>query len=98
LKKEITELETIGQLAKRVGLSTNKLQQGFQYHFKMSVNAYIQKKRLDVSRELLKKTEYSIGEIADLAGLSSKGYFSKVFKEKYQVTPSDYRKKRLKKP
>ncbi len=62
----------------------------------MNVNTYIQKKRLDVSRELLKNTEYSIGEIADLVDLSNKNYFSKVFKEKYQVAPSDYRKKDLK--
>lgn len=94
IEEDISELETIDQMAKRVGLSTNKLQQGFQYYFNMSVNAYIQKKRLEISRELLKNTDYTIGEIADLVGLSSKSYFAKVFKEKYQIAPSDYRKKK----
>lgn len=91
IREEIAKLDTIDVIAARVGLNGRKLQEGFQYMYHQTVNSYIQKVRLQLARDLLPNLEYSISEIAERIGLSSKSYFSKIFKEEYGTTPSEYR-------
>lgn len=93
IEEELADSPTIQQLSRRVGIAENKLQQGFQNYYGFSINGFVQEKRLEFSRRLLKNTDYTIGEISDIVGISSKSYFSKTFKAKYGVSPSDFRKK-----
>lgn len=88
----IADLGTINELAKTVGLNVNKLQDGFQHLYGLSVNQYVKKTRLDIAKNLLMSTDYSISEIVYKIGLNSKSYFSKIFKEEYHTTPSKLRK------
>ena len=90
-------IDTVENLALEAGLNVNKLQEGFKYLYQNTVNGYVQKIRLDRAKYLLLDSDLSISEIVSLIGLSSKSYFSKIFKEKYHISPSQYRKKRLKK-
>ena len=92
IKKQISELNNISDIAGDVGLSPNKLQEGFQNLYGTTVNKYIQKIRLDLIKDFVLNTEYSMSEIAHMSGLSSKSYLSKIFKEEYGKSPSDYRK------
>ncbi|GEQ87013.1 hypothetical protein ULMS_25210 [Patiriisocius marinistellae] len=93
IEEEINNLDNIEKIAERVGLNINKLQQGFRHMHSGTVNEYIQNTRLDLAKKLLNKTDYNISEIVEKIGLSSKSYFSKVFKERYGISPSDFRKK-----
>ncbi len=79
--------------AQEIGMNSNKLQKGFQELYKETVNSYIQKKRLSSSKKLLVTTNLNICEIIGELGLTSKSHFSKIFKEKYHMSPSEYRKK-----
>lgn len=92
IKTQITDLEGIKEIAATVGLNTNKLQEGFQIIYKMTVNQYIHRVRLALIKDLILNTEYSISEIVDLVGLSSKSYLSKIFRDEYGTSPSEYRK------
>ncbi len=92
IKKQISELSNVSDIASDVGLSPYKLQEGFQNLYGTTVNQYIQKVRLDLIKDLVLNTEFSMSEIADMSGLSSKSYLSKIFKEEYGKSPSDYRK------
>ena len=51
------------------------------------------KLRLDKAIEYLKFTTIPINLIAENLGFTDSAYFTKVFKEKYKVTPLNYRKK-----
>ncbi len=93
IDREILDFKSVLQLAHQVGLNTNKLQTGFKALYGTTVNDYVQNRRLDVANSLLRKSDYTISEIVYLIGLSSKSYFSKIFKEKYGVPPSVARKK-----
>jgi AraC-like DNA-binding protein len=93
IETELGSLETVDALAERVGLNVNKLQQGFKYMYGSTVNEYIQKQRLELAKRLLLNTELNISEIADMLGLSSKSYFSKIFKQAFALTPSEFKKK-----
>lgn len=78
---------SVDYMAKEVGTNINKLQEGFKFVFDLTVNKYAQKVKLDAAKELLEKSDYNISEIVHIIGLSSKSYFSKIFKERYGVSP-----------
>ncbi len=93
IESNISDVPTVENLAREAGLNVNKLQEGFKKLYGTTVNSYLQKKRLDAAYNLLTKTDLSISEIVNAIGLSSKSYFSKIFKEKYTISPSEFRKK-----
>ncbi|MDN3723739.1 AraC family transcriptional regulator [Aequorivita sp. SDUM287046] len=93
IESNISDIPTVENLARESGLNVNKLQEGFKKLYGTTVNNYVQKVRLDAAYSLLTKTDLSISEIVIAIGLSSKSYFSKIFREKYGISPSDFRKK-----
>jgi AraC-like DNA-binding protein len=50
---------------------------------------YIKSIRLEHAVELLKTKQYTITEISEMCGFSSVGYFSTVFKKRFNITPSE---------
>jgi len=50
---------------------------------------YIKSIRLEYAVELLKTKHYTITEISEMCGFSSVGYFSTVFKKRFNITPSE---------
>ena len=57
----------------------------------IGVNDYINKLRLERAAQLLLHTDKSIMEIADSLGFNNQRYFSTVFKQYYNCTPTAYR-------
>ncbi|MGY5846383.1 helix-turn-helix domain-containing protein [Salegentibacter sp. HM20] len=85
---------TVEALAKEAGTNVNKLQEGFKYVFNLTVNKYIQHKKLEAAKEMLMDSEKNISEIVTAIGLNNRSYFSKIFKEKYGVNPKYFLKAR----
>lgn len=78
---------TIDFLCQKTGLSPAKLQDGFKRVHGRTVSDYIRHVRLEKSMELLRTTEMNISEIVYSIGLTSRSYFSKIFKIKYKFSP-----------
>ncbi len=57
----------------------------------IGVNDYINKLRLERAAQLLSQTDMTIMEIADSLGFNNQRYFSTVFKQNYECTPTAYR-------
>ena len=91
ISKDLSVSKTVQQLADSIGININKLQEGFKYLYNDTVNNYIQSLRVERAKDLLINSELSIGEITEKIGLSNPSYFSKIFKEKYKITPNQYR-------
>lgn len=87
IEEDLTKNYSVDHLAKEVGTNVNKLQEGFKYMFNLTVNKYVQQVKLEAARELLTHSEQNISQIVALIGLNNRSYFSKVFKEKYGVSP-----------
>ncbi len=51
--------------------------------------------RLEKAKELLETTDSSISEAAFQTGFNSPSNFTKVFREKYGITPSQFRRPKL---
>ncbi len=78
---------TIDYLANEVGTNVNKLQEGFKYMYELTVNKYMQQIKLEAAKDMLESTDNNISQIVNLIGLNNRSYFSKIFKEKYHVSP-----------
>ena len=87
IQNDLTKNYSVDHLAKEVGTNVNKLQEGFKYMFNLTVNKYVQQVKLEAARELLTHSEQNISQIVAMIGLNNRSYFSKIFKEKYGVSP-----------
>lgn len=87
---------TVESLAKEAGTNVNKLQEGFKYVYNLTVNKYMQHKKLEAAKEMLMSSEKNISEIVVAIGLNNRSYFSKIFKEKYGVNPKYFLQTRKK--
>ena len=56
----------------------------------------LQRKRLNKSVELMCDTDLAISDIIAAVGYENNSYFHRVFKERYKISPSDYRSTCLK--
>lgn len=64
----------------------------FKKHMGMSMQEYINKKKIAKARELLIQSDKNIKEIASELGMGDDKYFLKLFKQYEKITPSKYRK------
>ncbi|MCB7480571.1 helix-turn-helix transcriptional regulator [Christiangramia sediminis] len=87
IDSNISQTGTVNDLAQIAGVNTNKLQEGFQAIYGKTVNGYIRDVRLSKSLTMLSAGNKNVSEVVYELGLSSRSYFSKIFKAKYGVSP-----------
>ena len=87
INEDLSKNYSVDHLAKEVGTNVNKLQDGFKYMFNLTVNKYMQQTKLEAAKNLLSTSEHNISQIVSMIGLNNRSYFSKIFKEKYGVSP-----------
>ncbi|MBS9463246.1 helix-turn-helix transcriptional regulator [Flagellimonas sp. 389] len=89
--KDVSKNYSLEQLSRDSGLSQAKLQEGFKLLYTKTVTEYIRHARLEHARDYINTTEMSISEIVYTIGFSSRSYFSKIFKDKYDISPSEFK-------
>ncbi|RKN78697.1 helix-turn-helix domain-containing protein [Ulvibacterium marinum] len=77
-------------LSRKSGLSPFKLQEGFKVLYDRTVTDFIRNERVEAAEKLIRTSELNISEIVYTVGLTSRSYFSKIFKEKYNCSPKHY--------
>lgn len=87
----IKERITIEDLANVLGVSTSYLSRLFKKEVGISVSAYIRKHKIDMAKNLLRFSDYSIIEIANRLSFSSQSHFIQQFREVMGITPKKYR-------
>ena len=83
---------TLEELAKVVNMSKQGLISAFKRSIGKTPIEYLNLVRLQNSKELLKNTDNSVGEIAELCGFSNVYYFSNIFKKHIGISPNMFRK------
>ncbi|WP_299780332.1 response regulator transcription factor [uncultured Formosa sp.] len=81
---------TLKYLSTKSGLTPSKLQEGFKLLHDRTVTDFIRNVRVETAENLIKTTDLNISEIVYTVGLTSRSYFSKIFKEKYNCSPKQY--------
>ena len=84
---------SVEDVAANAGFSIDYFNRIFLTHTGFTVTAYMNYVRLKNATKLLRTTDKSVLEIALEIGYDSHEGFTKAFKKKYGVTPSEYRSK-----
>lgn len=87
----IKERITIEDLADELGVSSGYLSRLFKKETGVSVSAYIRRQKIDMAKNLLRFSDYSMIEIANRLSFSSQSHFIQQFREAVGMTPKKYR-------
>ena len=92
MREHMGEPISLTSLALELCVSVSTLKKAFQKESGGGVNQYYIDMKLHAAREMLCESELSVGEIAEKLGFSSQFYFSELFKSRYSLSPTAYRK------
>ena len=91
LEKQISNAEfSIDDFAKAIGMSRMQLHRKLKSLLGVSATEFLRSERLKAAANLLKKGNHNVSDVAYSVGFNDVSYFSKCFKDMYQLTPSEY--------
>lgn len=93
LDSNYTQNITLDTLAEMTHMNKFYLVHAFSKYTGMSPINYLIARRIEESKNLLRTTNYSISQIAEIIGFSSQSYFSQCFRKATGGTPNEYRKR-----
>lgn len=93
LDEHYTENISLDSLAEQFYISKYYLSREFKKEFGTTIIQYILAKKITNAKELLRYSNASIEDIAQLCGIDDASYFNKVFKKIEGCTASEYRKR-----
>ena len=91
MKQNMNKLVSIGMIAEQLGLSQRHLVRLFQTEIGMKPTDFYRLIRLRYARALLRQGDMSITEIAIETGFSDCAHFSRQFKARFGLTPTELR-------
>lgn len=91
IDSEIATNISTSTLANMQKVSASYLSSIFKKETGKSITEYINLKRVEMAKDLLKKTNLQVQTIAQHCGIMDMNYFSKVFKKYTGKTPKEYR-------
>ncbi len=86
------ETITLESLCRQFHVSRATLAGSFRKTYGISIHQYLMEKRLREGKRLLEDYSMSVSQAAELAGFRDANYFTKAFRRRYKMTPSEYRK------
>ena len=92
LKEHIGEQLTIADVCQHFWISPNSLMKKFKKETGMGLMEYFSDLKIREAKHLITKTSLRFSEISERLGFSSLNYFSKLFKSKTGMTPTEYSK------
>jgi CheY-like chemotaxis protein len=84
---------TMQALVRHLGTNEKRLTEAFQEAFQLPVFAWLREQRLMLARQLLTQTDTPITDIAAHCGYSTPGNFATAFKERFECTPREFRRR-----
>lgn len=85
---------TVSEVAKAINLNPRYLYKLFVQYTGVGIKEYITEHKMQMAEELLTETELSIKEIALHVGIKDANSFSKLFRLRAGISPTEYRKTR----
>ncbi len=87
----LADAVTLSQAAKHVYMSPSYLSRLFREHTGESFSEYVTRRKMEEARRLLDEGENKVYEVAAAVGYTDPAYFGRVFRQYFNVTPTDYR-------
>lgn len=92
LTEDFTRTLDLSGLALDLGLGYDEFRKGFTAHMGDAPLRYRNLRRLEAAADLLNITSLRMRDIADRLGYVDEFHFSRRFKERYEISPKDYRR------
>ena len=91
LKENYAKELTLNDLAGQFYVSIPYLSRRFREKTGLTYVEYLENIRMDKAREYLINSEAQIADVSEQVGYMDPAYFAKIFKRKYELSPSEYR-------
>ena len=88
--KNMSEPPSLQELSEKIGLSLNKLKEGFKQLYGDTVFGYLLDHKMEEARRMLASNNYNVNEVGLRIGYSTSSHFIAAFKKKYGTTPKKY--------
>lgn len=88
-----TKKFSLNDVAEEVGKNPSYLSRVFSEQTGMTMQEYALNVRLEAAANILRYSNESVGGIAEYLNFPSQSYFGEKFKNKYGITPAEFRKK-----
>jgi AraC-like DNA-binding protein len=95
IENNIQDLPSLHNIAMVAGVCDTILKIAFKYFYGKTVFEYFNEYRLNKACNFLANPSYNISDVAYLTGYKHSSYFSTAFKQKYGLTPIEYRTKNM---
>jgi len=93
LLESLTKPPSPETLAQQLGTNEKRLNEAFHEAFALPVFAWLREQRLRLARQLLSQTDTPIADIAAHCGYGSPANFATAFKDRFECTPRDLRRR-----
>lgn len=81
------------EFARLCGRSLSAFKRDFQHYYHLTPGKWLREKRLDYASALLLSSDLNVNEICYESGFNNSSHFNKVFKERFQLSPNQFREK-----
>lgn len=95
MESRLSEGISLQDVADHVHVHPNYLSEMFRKVTGKSYLELLTEKRLERAEDYLINSKIGVGEITNLIGYSDRKHFTKLFKRRYDMTPSEFRKQKL---
>jgi len=92
LDEHFTEELTLELIANQFGFSKYHISHEFKKYFGITYSEYLIGLRINLAKELLKYSDYTVNDITFLCGMNHVSHFINLFKVREEMTPLQYRK------
>lgn len=92
IRENAVAMMTVNEIAREFGLSVRTMERRFKELLRRSPEEELMRVRLERAKTLLRSTNLSVSEVADLSGFVDPSYFVRLFRRKCSMTPKQYRK------
>jgi AraC family transcriptional regulator len=93
LNDRCCEAITIGDIASAVGIHPIHLSRTFRRFFGCTAGEYLRKCRIEKAARLLRSGSMLIADVALQSGFSDQSHFSKAFRQRFGITPVEFRQR-----
>ncbi len=91
LDQEYRTCPSLLEIARRLGVTRFTVFRRFREAYGLSPKQYLDELRLDQASRLLRESRSSVKEIARACGFASLPYFSRAFRRRFRLSPSQWR-------
>ena len=91
IKNNASKDLSVTSMAAQSSMSVRNFSRRFKEAIGKTPLQYLQDIRIDIASDLLQSSNLSIGDIADKVGYSDTSHFSRLFRKKLTISPSEYR-------